>query len=105
MKRGAYEVGEGSGVGWKKFADCPQFGCMACWKSEGWCRGGSADSEAEDICGIAWWTTRGAADVGETLWSPFIRTFGLTEMVPAVAVDAISLAKDAEVVVTGGGRR
>jgi hypothetical protein len=34
-----------------------------------------------------------------------MRTLGLAETLPAVAVDAISFANDAEVVVTGGGRR
>lgn len=52
-----------------------------------------------------WWTVLGVADIDETLLSPFMSILGLTEIVPAVAVEAISLAKDAEVVVTGGGRR
>jgi hypothetical protein len=44
-------------------------------------------------------------EVGETLCIPFIKIFGLEDIVPEVAVEAISLAKEAEVVVTGGGRR
>jgi hypothetical protein len=74
------------------------------WKSPGWCSGGSADSDVGDMWGIAC-SARGVVEVGETLWIPFIRIFGLDDIVAEVAVEAISLAKEAEVVVTGGGRR
>lgn len=42
---------------------------------------------------------------GDWLLIQLISNFGLLEIVPAAAVDAISLAKEDEVVVTTGGRR
>ena len=57
------------------------------------------------MCGIAC-SARGVIADGDELWRPFISILGLAETtLPAVAVDAISLANDADVVVTGGGRR
>lgn len=53
------------------------------------------------ICGVLGFV-EGA---GDWLLIQLMSSFGLLEIVPAAAVDAISLANDEDVVVTTGGRR